>query len=136
MLHADNSRHFGIMTHQITASIQAHQLTFQQIELFLRQNNCYTYLIARKRNSSHSDNLRFLFPNNPAEKTYHLFMSTRNQDEALAELLEESSTYQENLDKLNDTGFMTMQDHIPLAAHFHGGTIVLPFGQPINVEEV
>lgn len=135
LLLADKGRLLKVMNDEIMNCVKNHHLTFQQIELFLRQNNCYTYLIARKRNSNHSDNLRFLFPNDLEEKAYHLFTSTRNQDEALEELLEESSTYQENLDKLNDTGFMTMQDHVSIADHFHGGTVLLPFGQPIDLEE-
>jgi hypothetical protein len=124
----DRTRNLGVINTAINQIMQAHQLTFQQMELFLRQNNCYTYLIARKRNSDHSAHVRFVCPRTQQEKNYHLFISTRNQDEALSELLEESSTYQENLDKLKDTGVMRLQEHLPLADHFHGGTLLLHSG--------
>lgn len=131
----DKFRNFGMISTAIKQIMHAHLLTFQQMELYLRQNNCYTYLIARKRNSQHSTHLRFICPLSHAEKNYHLFISTRNQDEALSELLEESSTYQENLDKLEDTGIMKWQDHLPLVDHFHGGTLILPTGQIVHLNE-
>jgi len=133
LLYADKTRHLKIINDEIMKCVKVHHLTFQQIELFLRQNNCFTHLIARKRNFTHSDNLRFLLPHDPAEKTYLLFTSTRDQAEALTELVEESVTYQENLDKLNDTGFMTMMDNVPLEAHFHGGMLLFPSGQALDL---
>ncbi|MBS0648352.1 MAG: hypothetical protein JSS10_03895 [Verrucomicrobia bacterium] len=135
LLFLDKFRNLGFINTVITQVMRDHQLTFQQIERFLRQNNCYTYLIARKRNWAHSTHLRFVCPLSHEEKKYHLFISTRNQEEALSELLEESSSYQENLDKLKDTGVMQMQEHFPLADHFQGGAIVLPTGEVIQVNE-
>lgn len=131
----DRTRNLEVINTVIYQIMHEHQLTFQQMELFLRRNNCYTYLIARQRNFTHSDHLRFICPRTQQEKNYSLFVSTRDQDEALSELLKESSTYQENLDKLEDTGIMHRQDHLPLADHFHGGTLILPSGQTLNLGE-
>ncbi len=108
-------------------------MSFQQIETFLRRNNCYTYLIARKRNETHTNYLRFTLFGDPSEKTYYLFVSLRNQSAAMAELLEESETYEANFDKLNDTGFIQIADNIPLHAQFTGGTFMFTPAQLAQV---
>jgi len=106
---------------EIAKCVKRCGLTLQQIESRLRERRCWTYLIAQKRNSSHGPELRFALLG--VNKTYNLFISTRNPDIAMQQLLEESSSYQENFAKLADTGFMMYDRSKQLAQQFRSGTL-------------
>lgn len=83
-------------------------LTFQQVEYSLREKKCWTYLIARKRNSTHRNNIQFELRGE--KKTYFLFVSLQFPKIALEEIKLESKSYEENFQKLSDTGLQMLKN--------------------------
>jgi hypothetical protein len=106
---------------EIAKCVNRYGHTLQQIESRLRDKHCWSFLIARKRNSSHGPNLRFMLAG--VNKTYNLFISTHKPDIAMQELLQESSSYQENFAKLADTGFIMYDNSKPVTQQFRSGTL-------------
>lgn len=123
ILSADRTRDFFLIANEVARCILTHGVNLQQIETVLREKNCFTYLIARKRDSSHGDDLSIQLQD--VIKTYFLFFSTRPKEIAMIELLEESSSYEENFEKLKDTGFLRSKKNKPLSKQFNSGQLTL-----------
>lgn len=104
VIDADATRDIDIITSHIAHAVNK-GLTLQQIEFVLRDRKCFSHLIARKPKS----NTPYLIEMyNGTKKTYYLWLSTMDRKIAMKEVLEESSSYVENYEKLNDTGFQIM----------------------------
>jgi len=102
---ADKTRKIIKILEAIVAYMQNNPLiTFQKMETRLREKHCYTYLIARKRDPS-LQGFTFEWPSGTT-KTYRLFLSTQDEGNALQEVIEESTSYEQNFQKLNDTGVL------------------------------
>lgn len=78
-------------------------VTLQQVETVLRKNRCYTYLIANTKTPP--PNTTVSLPDGTA-KIYYLFVSTKDEEYAMQELLQFSSSYEENFQKLAETGLL------------------------------
>ena len=124
IISTDETRDVMLIASEISKCIVNEGLNLQQIETVLREKNCFTYLIARKRNPSHGENLTFKLPKGTL-KTYFLFLSTKDPEQAKRELLEESESYRENFKKLKDTGFICISEDVPVASQFKSGTLEL-----------
>jgi len=121
---ADERHNFQEFMFTLSKILKEHSFTLQQVETALRLKNCRTYFIARRRNSSHGPNLIFTYPAGTL-KTYYLFTTMKPKEVAMQQLLEESDSYATNFKKLSDTGFMTLNEHIPLQQQFLSGTTLL-----------
>lgn len=121
LLAADQTREMMPIAGAIFRSIKECGVSLQQVEKFFREKNSFTYIIARKRNESHTDDLDFMINN--VVKTYYIFLSTRHPEIAIKELLVESNSYEENFVKLADAGFITAKKTIPLSSQFKAGKL-------------
>ena len=77
------------------------------MERLLRENHCFTYLSARKLDSKyeeHYDTICFDGQNGGSKAEFHLFLTTRDKEEAFKELREDSESPEENYEKLYETG--------------------------------
>ncbi|MBS0648351.1 MAG: hypothetical protein JSS10_03890 [Verrucomicrobia bacterium] len=120
LIAADTEHNFPKFTWILGKILKEHPFTFQQVETVLRLKNCRTYLIARKRNESQGPGLTFAYPAGTL-KTYWLFTTMKSKEIAMHQLLEESDSYADNFKKLSDTGFVVINDHIPLPQQFLSG---------------
>jgi hypothetical protein len=93
-------------------------LDFQTIERILRAANSQCFLIARDPAPVYTRDMKCIFAGDSTEKKYYLFVSIRPPFLALQEILEESSSYEENFLKLLETGFATKSDDIPLSKQY------------------
>lgn len=123
ILLTDSCRSFTKMSIIITQAVQNSDLTIQEVERKLRETNCFTHLIARKRNASFGEQVTFQYPPG-THRTYYLMISTKDPDEATKEVLQESATCKENFEKLNDTGFVTLDDSAAISDQISSGTII------------
>jgi hypothetical protein len=121
-----------LIANEIGKCVSTYECSLQQIETGLREKRCFTYLIARRRNASHGKDLSIELSKGTI-KTYYLFLSTRAPALAMKELLEESSSYEENFEKLKDTGFLVVRNDKPLLNQFNSGSLLLNW---IGVERV
>jgi hypothetical protein len=123
LLKADATRNLHIVGLAIKTIIKDHSLQLQAIERIFRDKNCYTFLIARERKDLYSRDVKFLLPPDEKVKAYYLFISTRDKEDALKEVIEESRSYEENFEKLNNTGFIIVDENINLSQQIRTGFI-------------
>lgn len=98
-------------------------LTFQDIEKELRRVGCSVFLVARSRRCegdkwvSHADGqiranfpqkMKFMDLRTKKETKHFLWVTTKQGAALMAEVLEESSSYAENLAKLGDCGMQVL----------------------------
>lgn len=124
LLMADATKDMFIISREIKTCYSDYGWSLQQIETALRAYDCFTHLIARKRNASHGPDLSFELPQGTV-RTYHLFISTKSKEKVMQEILEESASYDVNFEKLRDTGFIFASPFKPLAGQFNSGTLRL-----------
>ncbi len=102
---ADQTRQIGQIDTEIRNCMLNSSISLQQIECVLREKNCFSVLIARKNPSLCNGDI-VINSLQGGTKTYCLSISTRPFLTAFSELLEESISYNENFQKLNDTGWL------------------------------
>lgn len=105
---ADKYRRFILVNAAVMNCMKTHNLSFQEIESGLRKNNCWTYLIAKKRTADMPPNLFFL-DSTGVQKSYWCCFCTRDKSFVAKELREYSVSYEDNFAKLNDTGFTVLK---------------------------
>lgn len=76
-------------------------LTFQDIERFLREKNSSTYLIANRNIPGYKSEIGL-----DCSKIYNISISINGKNEAMRQIGEESISYDDNFEKLNNTGFL------------------------------
>jgi hypothetical protein len=102
VLDADKSRRSIIVGKAIVDYLADRpEKNFVDVEAKLRTNNCFTRLIAAKSNTpGHTPTLH------QKTRTYELFISTRDPEQSLADLIERVDNEETNLLRLADTGIL------------------------------
>lgn len=88
----------------VASCVFKYYMSLQAIEQTLRNNHCFTYLIARKRRGSHGENVVYMMPPETV-KTYYLWVSIQDPADVSRKILKDSTSYEKNFEKLADTGF-------------------------------
>ncbi len=130
---ADHTCDFQTIFNALLKCEKAPTRSFQEIEAALREAGCITHIIAR---SNLAPGMSIEWPLGTA-KTYALFLSVRPQELAMEELLEQSSSYEENFAKLEQTGMHTADADKPLIPQFRGTIAKLtPLGKQLIEAEI
>lgn len=125
--------HLGILFQCILGLVKDYGYSFQQIEKTFRDRQADACLIARCRTAVDDPaTVKHIFPLvegdgqiSTVTKTYYLVLNTRPFKTAVPELLEEVNSYQENFERLSDTGIRILNSKTVIESYKVGETITI-----------
>ncbi|NGX27303.1 MAG: hypothetical protein K940chlam6_01237, partial [Chlamydiae bacterium] len=118
---ADKTRNIEKISQAIIDIVKNNNgITLQVVEKSLRENHCFTYLSARRLDSEskkYCDTIYFGGQNHGSKAKFHMFLTTKDKEEAIKELREDSRNPRVNYEKLAKTGCLVDKNTLVFVLH-------------------